>query len=199
TGLFGRVFNPGSIVLGLISKVLGESFVNDLVEFFDTFLYLREVLQNRGEMIEFILRDPRTYFFVITSADPRRMKEAFFFHEKLAKLDQKAEFFIINRVIPRFNAQDIAKIEDVEIDALLKTHGVADEDEAATMRRRLEEHYAQLAKLAIRDQDAISKLRNMVGDEALRLIPLFGEDVHSIKQLLRLGDFLSPGEAVPAE
>lgn len=190
-GLLGR-FSPGAIAVSLIGKVLGESFVNDLIEFFDTFLYLREVLQSRGEMIEFILRDPRTFFFVITSADPRRMKEAVFFHEKLSNLDQQAEFFIINRVIPRFSAEDIAHLEDAEIEALLKTHGLADTDAAHTMRRRLKEHYAQLAKLALRDRDAISKLGKMVGVEALRLIPLFGEDVHDMSQLARLGDFLSP-------
>ncbi len=193
-GFFGRVFNPGSVVLKLISAVLGESFVNDLVEFFDTFHYLQEALQQRGEMIEFILRDPQTHFFVITSADPRRMKEAYYFHEKLDDLEQKADIFIINRVIPRFAAQDIAQLDDGKLDDLLTAHGIEDQEKVKVLRKHLESHYARLAKLALRDRDAIAGLATRVGDEALRLVPLLGEDVHNLGHLLKLSDFLTPLE-----
>ncbi|RDV38893.1 ArsA family ATPase [Bradymonadaceae bacterium TMQ3] len=195
SGLLGRVFNPGSIVLGLISKVLGESFVNDLVEFFDTFHYLQETLQQRGELIEFILRDPLTHFFIITSADPRRIKEAVYFHEKLGQLEQRADFFIINRVIPRFHPEDIAAIEDADLDTLLREadHG-ASAEHISGLRQRLETHYLQLAKLAIRDREAIASLATKVGQEALRLIPLLGEDVHNLTHLLKLSDFITPLE-----
>ncbi|WP_158542531.1 ArsA family ATPase [Lujinxingia litoralis] len=198
SGLLGRVFNPGSVVLGLISRVLGESFVNDLVEFFDTFHYLQEALQQNGELIEFILRDPLTHFFVITSADPRRMKEAVYFHEKLGQLDQRADFFIINRVIPRFHPEDIAKIEDADLDALLTSgdHG-ATSTQIRGLRQRLETHYLQLARLAIRDREAIAGLAARVGEEALRLIPLLGEDVHNLSNLLRLSDFITPIDSPP--
>lgn len=191
-GFFGRVLNPGSIVLSLISKVLGESFVNDLSEFFDTFYYLQETLQSRGEMIEFILRDPQTYFFVITSADPRRMKEAYFFHEKLDQLEQKAEVFVINRVIPAFSAEDLATLDDKDLDDLIISQGFEDPDEIRDLRHRLETHYARLAKLALRDRAAIATLANRVGDETLRLVPLLGEDVHNLANLLKLSDFLTP-------
>ena len=191
-GFFGRVFNPGSVVLKLVSKVLGESFVEDLVEFFDTFHYLQEALQQRGEMIEFILRDPQTHFFVITSADPRRMREAYYFHEKLDELDQKAEIFVINRVIPRFAAKDIAQLEDEDLDGLLAEHGLDDGDRVRALRKHLETHYARLAKLAMRDRKAISSLATRVGDDTLRLVPLLGEDVHNLSHLLKLSDFLTP-------
>lgn len=193
-GFFGRMFNPGSIVLNLISRVLGESFVKDLVEFFDTFHYLQETLQQRGELIEFILRDPRTHFFVITSADPRRMKEAYYFHEKLADLEQKADIFIINRVIPSFSAHDIAQLEDGELDQLLARQGITDSERVRSFRKRLETHYARLAKLALRDREAITTLATRVGEESLRLVPLLGEDVHDLSHLLRLSDFLTPLE-----
>ncbi|TXD38555.1 ArsA family ATPase [Lujinxingia vulgaris] len=204
SGLLGRVFNPGSIVLSLISKVLGESFVNDLVEFFDTFHYLQETLQQRGELIEFILRDPLTHFFIITSADPRRIKEAVYFHEKLGQLEQRADFFIINRVIPRFHPEDIAAIDDADLDALLReADHAASSEKISALRQRLETHYLQLAKLAIRDREAIASLATKVGQEALRLIPLLGEDVHNLTHLLKLSDFITPldpeGRAVTAK
>lgn len=191
-GFFGRVINPGAIVLSLISKVLGESFVNDLSEFFDTFYYLQETLQSRGEMIEFILRDLRTYFFVITSADPRRMKEAYFFHEKLDDLGQKAEIFVINRVIPGFSAADIANVDDRALDSFIAQQGIEDAEVIASLHKLLESHYARLAKLASRDRNAITTLANRVGNDALRLIPLLGEDVHDLANLMKLSDFLTP-------
>ncbi len=193
-GFFGRMFNPSSIVLTLISKVLGEDFVNDLVEFFGTFHYLQETLQQRGEMIEFILRDNRTHFFVITSADPRRMKEAYYFHEKLGGLDQRADMFVINRVIPSFSAEDIAHLDDDEFAALLENQGVTDSSQVRSLRSQLEAQYARLAKLALRDRDAIATLSRRVGDDAVRLIPLLGEDVHNLSHLLKLSDFLTPLE-----
>ncbi len=196
SGLLSRVFNPGSVVLKLVSAVLGESFVQDLVEFFDTFHYLQEALQQRGEMIEFILRDPQTHFFVITSADPRRMNEAFFFHEKLANLEQKADIFIINRVIPRFSPEDIARLDDAALDAILTEEGVDDGERVRSFRKHLETHYARLAKLAMRDRDAISSLATRVGDDAIRLVPLLGEDVHNLGHLLKLSDFLTPLKAL---
>ncbi len=189
-GFFSRVFNPGSVVLKLISKVLGESFVKDLVEFFDTFHYLQEALQQRGEMIEFILRDPRTHFFVITSADPRRIKEAHFFHEKLADLEQEARVFILNRVIPHFLESDLEPLNDQTLQSMLDES--FPEDELQSLMAQLQAHYIRLARLAGRDRAAIDDLADRVGQDLLRLVPLLGEDVHNLRQLLRLSDFLTP-------
>lgn len=191
-GFLGRVFNAGSLAIGLLGKLLGEEFIQDLVEFFDTFQYLQETLKQRGDITEFILRDPDTYFFVITSADPRRIKEAIYFHEKLAGLDQKAEVFIINRVIPNFEAHDVDAIDNTQLDGLLIQHGSPDSAAAATMRNRLLARYTQLVKLAIRDRQAITRLAELVDENALRLVPLLQEDVHNLGHLLTLGRFLSP-------
>ncbi len=189
-GFFSRVFNPGSVVLKLISKVLGESFVNDLVEFFDTFHYLQEALQQRGEMIEFILRDPRTHFFVITSADPRRIKEAHYFHEKLSELEQQARVFILNRIIPHFDGGDLTPLDDATLGDRLSEH-LPDTD-TELMAEQLKTHYLRLASLASRDRRAIEDLADRVGGDLLRLVPLLGEDVHNLRQLLRLSDYLTP-------
>jgi anion-transporting ArsA/GET3 family ATPase len=197
-GFFRRVFNPGSVVQSLLSKIFGESFIGDLIEFFDTFQYLIDVLKERGDMIEFILRDPATYFLIITSADPRRIKEALYFHEKLAKLDQKAQAFIINRVTPEFNVGDVERIDDAEIDKLLREHGLDDADEIALMRDELEGHYRALAKLAVKDRSSIDKLGEKVGKQFLQSVPLLGQDVHTLRALLELSDWLTPSKPVMA-
>lgn len=197
-GFFSRVFNAGSMVQGLLSKIFGETFITDLVEFFDTFQYLIDVLKERGDMIEFILRDPATYFLIITSADPRRIKEALYFHEKLSKLDQKAQAFIINRVTPEFQQNDVERLPDAEIDQLLREHGIEDDAEIARMRDELEAHYLSLANLASKDRSSIETLGQKVGRHVLQSIPLLGQDVHTLGALLKLSNWLTPSKPVTA-
>lgn len=197
-GFFSRVFNAGSMVQSLLSKIFGETFINDLVEFFDTFQYLIDVLKERGDMIEFILRDPATYFLIITSADPRRIKEALYFHEKLAKLDQKAQAFIINRVTPRFDQLDVAQVDDSQLDQMLREHGLDNAEEVAQMRDELEAHYQSLSKLALKDRSSIETLADKVGSHLLQAIPLLGQDVHTLAALLKLSNWLTPSKPVTA-
>lgn len=195
-GLLGRVMNPaGSVVLSLLGRVFGQAFVDDLIEFFDTLQFLQEALRTRGEMIDFILRDPATHFLVITSADSRRIKEALYFHEKLGELDQRAGAFILNRVLPNFAVEDLAEVDQNELRAALVAEGVAEES-SAVLTRQLERQYAHLAELASHNREIIAKLARRVGPDLLRTIPLFGEDVHDITQLRRLGHFLTPSSPI---
>lgn len=195
-GLLGRVFNPGAIVQGLLAKIFGESFIGDLIEFFDTFQYLFEVLKERGDMIEFILRDPQTFFLIICSADPRRIREALYFHEKLEALDQKAQGFIINRVTPRFDLDDLDPLDPSEFDTLLAAHGFDDLAQSSALREQLQTHYRALAERARKDRAAIAELAQKVSQDRLQSIPLLGEDVHTLAALLKLSQWLTP--AAPA-
>jgi anion-transporting ArsA/GET3 family ATPase len=192
--LLGRVFNPGAVVQGLLARIFGESFIKDLSEFFDTFQYLFDVLKDRGDMIEFILRDPATYFLIITSADRRRIKEALYFHEKLEALDQKAHAFIINRVTPRFDPRDIADVDAARLDELLRTHGLDDPAQLDSMRDELQSHYCTLARRAQKDRAAIESLGQKFGEHLMQAIPLLGEDVHTLGALLKLSQWLTPSK-----
>lgn len=175
-GLFSKVFDAGSVVLGLLGKVFGETFVTDLVDFFDTLSFLQEALRSRGEMIDFILRDDGTHFMVITSADSRRIKEALYFHEKLAELNKEAEAFVLNRVIPRFSEEDI-EVSNGDLDPELEKY--------------LVEHYKHLARLSEHNRAIIDRFSQKVGEDRVRTVPLFGEDVHDLSQLLALGKYLT--------
>ena len=194
-GFLGRIVNPaGTAVMALLARVFGQAFVDDLVEFFDTLQFLQEALRSRGEMIDFILRDPATHFFVITSADSRRIKEAMFFHEKLGELNKKAAAFILNRVIPNFAVEDLAAVDQVALEQALRREGVEAAD-AAELTRQLEFQYAHLAKLAHHNQEIIARFARRVSPDLLHTVPLFGEDVHDLHQLRRLGHFLTPSLA----
>lgn len=191
-GFLGRVFNPGAVVQGLLSKIFGDSFVGDLIEFFDTFQYLFDVLKERGDMIEFILRDPNTYFVVITSADPRRIKEAQFFNEKLEDLGQKAQAFIINRVTPSFEPADLEELDVEEFNALFSARGLQDPAALSDTLGALTAHYKRLASRAEKDRSIISALAEKFSAHRLQVIPMLGEDVHTLGSLLKLSAWLTP-------
>ncbi|MEM1348591.1 MAG: ArsA-related P-loop ATPase, partial [Myxococcota bacterium] len=195
-GFLGRVLDPGAVVLKVLERVFGESFVRDLVEFFSTLEFLQQALRSRGEMIDFIMRDAQTHFVVITSADPRRMKEALFFHEKLSELDQNADAFVINRVIPAFDTDDLEAITEVQLNAAAGEF--SESAELGALRQALEGTYASLAKLARRDREAIRGLAREVGARSLQRIPILGQDVHSIEQLVALSSFLTPSKPIGA-
>ena len=194
SGLFGRVFDPGSVVLKLLGKVFGESFVKDLGEFFETLEFLQQALQSRGEMIDYIMRDEQTHFVVISSADPRRVKEALYFHEKLGELDQSADAFIINRVIPSFNDEDLSAFDADALEALSPEE--LPEAISQGLSGELKATYRALARLASRDRQALKDLGQRVGEELLQSIPMLGQDIHSIAQLLNLSNFLTPSKPV---
>lgn len=195
-GLFGRVLDPGSVVLRLLKTIFGESFVSDLTEFFETLEFLQQALQSRGDMIDYILRDEQTHFFVITSADPRRMKEALFFHEKLGELSQKAEAFIINRVIPNFDAADLEVANASRLEELVGEGASREEVEA--LSGELSKAYKALARLARRDREALEGLARKIGPELMQRVPMLGQDVHSIEQLVSLSGYLTPSRPVDA-
>jgi anion-transporting ArsA/GET3 family ATPase len=189
SGLLGRVFDPGAVVVKLLSRILGEVFVKELIEFFETLEFLQQALHSRGDMIEYILRDEQTFFFVVSSADPRRMKEALFFHEKLAELGQRASAFIINRVIPAFQTDDLDALQDSTLATLADGKTSA---ELAGLRAELATTYEELTRMATRDRNAIQKLSTQVGERLLRRVPMLGQDVHTLKQLADLSSYLTP-------
>lgn len=193
-GIFGRVLDPGSVVLKLLGKIFGDAFIKELAEFFETLEFLQQALQSRGEMIDYIMRDEQTHFVVISSADPRRMKEALFFHEKLAELGQRADAFIINRIIPHFKQTDLDTFDASVLDALSPEE--LPEDISESLSGELTQTYRALARLAMRDREALADLATRVGKDVLQSIPMLGQDVHSIEQLLNLSQFLTPSRPV---
>lgn len=184
-GFFRRLVQPASVVISLMQKIFGESFVNDLVEFFDTLQFLQEALRNRGDMIDLILREETTHFFVITGADTRRIDEALFFHQKLSNLDQRASAFVLNRVIPEFTI-DVDDVTLSDSQKELKNMGIAPESWAA-----LQSHYQHLQRVSRHNHALISDFEKKVGSEYVHTVELMGEDIHSLEQLRALGSLLA--------
>lgn len=178
-GFFKRVFNPGAVVLRLLSLIGGEQFIAELSEFFDAMNAIREDLQARGERVEQILEDPSTRYVVVASPDPRRVDEAVDFHRKLREQRQQVALYVLNRAHDRYSASDLGPLERALDER-------PTDDELSATAARIAAFYQSLLALAGRDRDAARSLAERVASDRIRTVPAFGEHIHTLDQLLRL-------------
>lgn len=174
-----RVFNPGAVVLKLLSVIGGEQFIGELSEFFEALALVRERLQNRGERVDEILTDRATRYIVVASPDPRRVAEALEFHDRLRETDQQVELFVLNRSHHSFRTEDL--------EALNAAVRVVPDPGLAETADRVRAFYEDLVALARRDRASATSLETRVESGRVRLVPVFGEPIHRLDQLARLG------------
>ena len=94
-----RIFKrAGSSALSLLSRVAGDSFVEDTVAFFTLFGDLLGHFQSRGVDVGQLLRNPNAVFLVVCGPDLNRIAEAKAIDKNLKKGGCKARAFIVNRV-----------------------------------------------------------------------------------------------------
>lgn len=181
-GVIARVFNPGAVVLRLLSFIGGEKFIADLSEFFEAMAAVREDLQSRGERVSEILRDRSTRYIVVASPDPRRVAEALEFHERLVDQRQDVALFVLNRAHDQFSGSDL--------DPLIAAADAARDDDAlaATVARVTAFYHSNLLGLARRDGNATDSLVGRVAPERVRTVPAFSEHIHRLEQLLALSE-----------
>jgi anion-transporting ArsA/GET3 family ATPase len=94
-----RLWNrAGASVLTLLSRVAGDTFVEDVVGFVGTFGDLFGHFRARGIEVGKTLRDPRTRYVIVCAPDPNRLAEARAIDARLAESGTRAHAFIVNRV-----------------------------------------------------------------------------------------------------
>jgi anion-transporting ArsA/GET3 family ATPase len=177
-----RVFNPGAVVLKLLATIGGEQFIAELSEFFEALALIRDKLQDRGERVDQILTDAQTKYVVVASPDPRRVREALEFHDKLSEMGKQVERFVLNRSHHAFSPADLETL-----DAAARV--IPDEALQRTVRR-VHRFYDDLLALAERDRGSAASLGARVAHDRVRLIPVFGEPIHALEQLSRLGEYV---------
>jgi anion-transporting ArsA/GET3 family ATPase len=91
-----------SATLGLLSRVAGEAFVSETVDFFEAFADLFGSFRARGLEVGRLLRDPKSVFLIVLGPDPGRLAEAQEIDRRLAEAGCPARAFIVNRVDQAF-------------------------------------------------------------------------------------------------
>jgi len=148
----------GSRVLGLLSRVAGEDFIEDMSGFFSAFGDLFGAFRARGERVGALLRDPRTVFVIVASPDPFRLSEAREIDRRLAEAGCAAKAFVINQVesdfVPDWLDLDASTEQAV---SLLRASG--ERERVRAFVERLEAHRRAHAAEASIHAEAVAKLR----------------------------------------
>lgn len=187
-GLLKRVFNPGAVVLKLLSAIGGEAFIKDLSDFFQAMRVVRESFHQRGQRVEQILADAATRYVIIASPDSRRVGEALDFHDRLREMKLDISLFILNRSHHRFRPEDVDTL--VASETRWELQDPSDHARVRAATQRAASFYRDLVALAERDRAGISRMSTHVDRERIRLVPIFGKDIHTIDELAHLAEFL---------
>lgn len=187
-GFLKRVLNPGTVVLKLLSTIGGEQFIRELSEFFAAVRIVRESFHARGVRVEQILADAASRYVIIASPDPRRVREALDFHDRLREMKLSISLFILNRSHHRFRDDDLESLA-----AAVSRYDLQDGGDHAALHvavSRASQFYRELAAIGDRDRAGVSQLTSRVAHERIRLVPIFGKDIHTLQELRLLSDFL---------
>jgi anion-transporting ArsA/GET3 family ATPase len=191
--LLKRVFNPGAVVLKLLALIGGQQFIDELAGFFDAIRIVRAAFKERGDAVQGILRESSTRYVVVASPDPRRVLEALTFHGRMGEMGLDVARFVLNRSHHRFRPDDV----DSLLPALSRmTAGAVGGVDPAIVSRadkvgaRVVSFYRELVHLADRDRAGIAQLTARVSHDRVRLVPVFGRDIHTAAELLQLARFV---------
>jgi anion-transporting ArsA/GET3 family ATPase len=209
----GRVIEKrgtgNSLIFKLLGYVLGDSFMGEVSEFFQSFARLVEGFRTRNEAVAKILRDPTSHFVIVTSPKAQVVSEAIHFHRDLNARQLPFGGFIINQVSewqqplgegPGATGGESAAAETLKADELATARAELDQlarDMAAThpefpkLVERIEALATEAEHEARKDRERLRELMALIkpGD-VFRLVPRLPEDVHDIRSLLRLQPWL---------
>ena len=194
-GLLGRLFNPGPLVHGLLSRALGEQFATDLGDFLADIQSAAEPFKARGQKVDRLLRAPETSFLIITGPDPQRVREALYLNDRLKELERAATAFVVNRVSPDLHHESLdtlARLSPDEFEEAIEALGL--NGDAETLRhllKELERYCDELTRSADRDRRAVQQLIEAVGRHLTRLVPSLDDTAHPTQHLMGIARHLT--------
>jgi len=190
-------------LLGLASKgfaqvadrILGRQFLADITEFFGSLESMYEGFVERSQAVSRLLGDERTAFVVVSSSELVALREAAFFVEQLTKRDFALAAVVLNRVLPSSLADaaatNAALAVSSNIDELAEKLGLelgVDSDVAERVLATMVASYTDLSVIAQRE--AAARANFALGEASMVEVPLFDEDIHDLRGLLSLGEYL---------
>ena len=177
-----RALEMGSeVVARVLRKLVGESTIGEIAEFFNMFRDLWDGFHVRSMDIHTLLRGRETQFLLVTSPAPSARSEALFFLELLHKQTMPFSGFIVNRteVAPKFDLQREHFPEHSQI------------PNWSSICKAVENAVVMQSKLAESVDQSVSAIRSAAPmDAGLWLIPNQAQPINQLDDLLGLGEFL---------
>lgn len=189
-GRFGlkAIGGPGGLAISAVQKVTGGEMLRDATEFFTAFEGMYDTFAERIQIVERLLDDDRTAFFVVTSPERESIDEAVEFFDVLCDRGFSFAGSIVNRIEPLTAGSDIRQRTLTEID------GISD-SLARTVVRIQNDH----ARLAERDHRRVDELRSGTGDSPVVCVPRLPRLVNDLDGLAELTPYLYAGDGEAGE
>lgn len=196
-GIGKRLFRKGGeVAFKLLGRLLGDTLIRDLSDFFQAMNGLYGGFQERAEKVNKLLRDDRTAFVLVTSAERNALNEAKYFRDKLISADIPLKVVVVNRAyLPIsgkvFEAGEFLRLFKREAvgKALLKEPRL--ESAAAGLTAKLAEINRLVHELNAASSLNIDELRKSLGrSEIVALVPSFADDIYDIAGLLQMNRYL---------
>jgi anion-transporting ArsA/GET3 family ATPase len=172
-GIGGRILGRGTgVVFGLMERLTGVDLLHDLSVFFRALSGMIDGFTERARRVGLLLEDPATTFLIVTAPRHDPVEETIFFHRKLRDADMPFGGLVVNR-----------------LHAAVEGDGVPDglpED----LARRVAATAAEIEALAEHEQASLDRLRDMLADPPMIVVPELDGDVHDVEGLARMREHL---------
>ncbi len=181
SGGLARAMNlAAQTFLRSISRVVGASVVDDVIEFFANFEGMEDGFRARAVAVRELLASDDTTFMLVTV--PRRdlAEEAAGFVNDLGAAGIGIDALIVNRVHPRFS--------DLPLDQLERRLDRC----TGTLLEPLATALLDSSRLADAEVDHLASLTAVLPDAPVRQVPFLDADVHDLAGLAGLARHLFP-------
>jgi anion-transporting ArsA/GET3 family ATPase len=179
-----------ALVLRGIGKLVGGGFLESMAEFITELNDLFGGFKQRAAAVHAALRSPEASFVLVTSPAPMSVQEVLYFSDRLVEHGMPRGAFVVNRFrLPPPATASPLELADVRA-AMDARHVALDDDAPARLLRA----YADQVKLAALDTTHVTQLSVRAGkDVAIVRVPELSSDVHDLKELAKIADFLMAG------
>ncbi len=198
----GKVVGAGATAfMRVAGRVTGMELLQDLADFFRDFEGMYDGFKQRAEEVLALLRDPRSRFVVVTSAEPPPLREARFFLERLEQEGLHAAGVVVNRIRPEV-PRDPSDAGLTRAVRSLQEAGGVDPDAPEHLEPGSSDELAlagalqllgDVRNLAARQRRDVAAGLFGVEVPALVEVPLLGGDVHDLDGLERIAGTLLTG------
>jgi anion-transporting ArsA/GET3 family ATPase len=182
-----KVFGRGTgMLFSILKRVTGVDLLQDLSEFFASFGGMAEGFRERALRVNELIADRRTTFLLVSSPRSDAIDEAIFFHRRLRERELPFGGVVVNRMSTL--AVEGEEPDEAELEALL----------GCELGRKVAGNLADYEAIAERDRENVARLSREIGSGAAPLlVPHLEDDVHDLRGLVEMNEYLFAAEAVP--